>query len=142
MYTLKLTPEQVANIQLAKMATEQRADASSPEAVYELIKHYANDEKESFILLILDGANYIKDIQTVSVGTLTSSLVHPREVFRPAIEQAAASIIVAHNHPSGNLYPSTADTQVTQRLQECGELLGIALLDHLIITKESYKSIV
>lgn len=141
MYTIKLTPEQVASIRLSKMTNEERAEASSSEAVYELIKHYANEERESFIMLVLDGANHVKSIQTISVGTLTSSLVHPREVFRPAIEQGAASIIVAHNHPSGNLYPSTADTQVTERLQECGELLGIKLLDHLIITKKSYKSI-
>lgn len=142
MYTLKLTPEQVANIQLSKMTIEQRAEASTPEAVYELVKDYADDEKESFILVLLDSANRVKDIQTVSIGTLTSSLVHPREVFRPAIQQAAASIIVAHNHPSGSLNPSTADLQVTERLKECGKLLGIELLDHLIITKESYKTIV
>ena len=78
---------------------------------------------------------------TRSIGTLTSSLVHPREVFADAITDRAASIIVAHNHPSGTLTPSDAERQVTERLREAGELLGVALIDHILLTKTDFVRI-
>lgn len=142
MYEITLSPEQVSKIQIYESRQEQRSVADDPAAVYELIKHYAEQDQEHFILVLLDGANAVKDIQTITKGTATASLVHPREVFKPAILAGAISVIVAHNHPSGNLRASAADTDVTQRLQEVGNLVGIQLIDHLIITKSSYRSII
>ena len=97
--------------------------------------------REHFVCVSLNAAKRIIACRVISIGTLTASLVHPREVFADAIVDRAASIIIGHNHPSGSLNPSEADHQVTQRLQEAGELLGIALLDHLIVTADSYSSI-
>ena len=78
----------------------------------------------------------------MTIGTLTASLVHPREVFADAIADRAASIIVAHNHPSGSLEASQADREATNRLRQAGELLGISLVDHIIITKDNFQSII
>jgi DNA repair protein RadC len=99
-----------------------------------------NKKQEHFAVVYLDGGNNIIESRVVSIGTLNQSLVHPREVFAPAIELRSASIIVCHNHPSGTLEPSTADLQITKRLKEAGKLLGIELLDHVIITQEGYYS--
>ncbi|MDE1976364.1 MAG: DNA repair protein RadC [Elusimicrobia bacterium] len=89
--------------------------------------------KEHFLAFYLDARNHLVREETVSIGTLSASLVHPREVFSPAIAHAAAALIVAHNHPSGDCTPSPEDKDVTRRLQESGALLGIPLLDHLIV---------
>jgi DNA repair protein RadC len=91
---------------------------------------------------MLDGANRVIANRVISIGTLTSSLAHPREVFADAITDRAASVIVAHNHPSGSLNPSRADLAVTERLRSAGELLGIHLIDHLIITQDGHASII
>jgi DNA repair protein RadC len=98
-------------------------------------------KQEYFVCLTLDGANRLITKRVISIGTLTSSLVHPREVFADAITDRAASIIVAHNHPSGTLTPSDADRQVTERLREAGELLGVALIDHILLTKTDFVRI-
>jgi DNA repair protein RadC len=78
--------------------------------------------------------------QTISIGTLNSSLVHPREVFEPALSFHAASIIIAHNHPSGELEPSSEDREITKRLIQAGKIIGIDIIDHIILTKNSYLS--
>ncbi|MDR1814710.1 MAG: JAB domain-containing protein, partial [Tannerella sp.] len=88
------------------------------------------------------GANRLIEKRIVTIGTLDSSLVHPREVFADAITDRAASIVVAHNHPSGDLEVSPDDIEVTKRLQDCANLLGIRLLDHIIVTKTGWKSII
>ena len=95
--------------------------------------------KEHFLTLTLDGSH--KPIQThlISTGTVNRSLVHPREVFRPAILDNAAAIIVAHNHPSGNFSPSTEDHEVTKRLKQAADIIGIPLLDHVILTNTFYQ---
>ena len=98
-------------------------------------------KQEYFVCLTLDGANRLISKRVISIGTLTSSLVHPREVFAEAITDRAAGIIVAHNHPSGNLQASDADRAVTERLRDAGELLGIKLLDHVVVTAKSHASI-
>ena len=98
-------------------------------------------KQEYFVCLTLDGANRLIAKRVVTIGTLTASLVHPREVFADAIADRAASIIVAHNHPSGSLEASQADKDVTSRLMEVGKLLGITLNDHIIVTKTSHKSL-
>ena len=119
----------------------ERPIIDSPGKAVEQLSDIRTKQQEYFVCLTLDGANRLIAKRIISIGTLTSSLVHPREVFADAITDRAASIIVAHNHPSGSLNPSTADLQVTERLREAGELLGIALLDHLIITKDSFVKV-
>ena len=113
----------------------------SPEKAAEQLSDIRDKKQEYFVCLTLDGANRLIAKRTISIGTLTSSLVHPREVFADAITDRAASIIVAHNHPSGSLNPSIADLEVTERLNSAGELLGIKLIDHLIVTPKAYATI-
>lgn len=119
----------------------ERPIIDSPEKAIEQLSDLRDKKQEYFVCLTLDGANRLIAKRIISIGTLTSSLVHPREVFAEAITDRAASIIAAHNHPSGNLQASDADKNVTERLREAGALLGIALLDHIIITKDSHKTI-
>lgn len=97
--------------------------------------------REYFVALYLDARNRVLVRETVSVGSLNASIVHPREVFRAAVRHAAASVILAHNHPSGNPEPSPDDIALTRRLAEAGRLLGIEVLDHLIIGRGSYVSL-
>ena len=113
----------------------------SPEQVYQLVKEYLQDtDREHFIAIFLDSRSAVIGMNTVSVGTLTESLVHPREVFKGAILANTASIIIAHNHPSGDHHPSEADLFVTSKLKESGQILGIPLEDHVIITDDKYFS--
>jgi DNA repair protein RadC len=97
-------------------------------------------EKEHFYVMMLDIRSRIKMVEVVFVGTLTSSLVHPRETFRRAIVEGAASIIIAHNHPSGEAEPSDEDTKITKQMFEAGQLLGITMLDHIVFTNTGYFS--
>ena len=97
-------------------------------------------EKEHFIALLLDTKNKIITEDTISIGTLNSSLVHPREVFKNAIKESANTIILVHNHPSGEPEPSEEDREITRLLIQAGELLNIKVLDHIIIGKECYYS--
>jgi DNA repair protein RadC len=97
-------------------------------------------EKEHFYVMHLDTRSRVKMVELVSLGTLTSSLVHPRETFRRAVINGSASIIVAHNHPSEEVDPSDEDTKVTKLLFESGNILGIKLLDHVIFSKEAFFS--
>lgn len=120
----------------------ERPVIDSPEKAVAQLTDIRDKKQEYFVCLTLDGANRLIAKRTITIGTLTSSLVHPREVFADAITDRAASIIVAHNHPGGNTEPSAADQEVTQRLQESAKLLGIGLNDHLIVTKDKYNSII
>ena len=99
-------------------------------------------KKEHFVVLYLNARNQLIHKETISIGTLNASLVHPREVFKPAIEYLAASIIVAHNHPSGGVEPSEADVMLTGRLSDAGKLLGIEVVDHLVVTRDGFMSII
>lgn len=109
---------------------------------FEHLKDMAKLNKENFRGLYLNSHYKLIHSETISVGTLDASIVHPREVFRPAIEHGASAIIVAHNHPSGTLKATAEDIEVTRKLQEAGELLGIEILDHLIISKNKFISLV
>lgn len=113
----------------------------SPERAVEQLADIRDKKQEHFVVLSLDGANRLIAKRTITIGTLTSSLVHPREVFADAITDRAASIIVAHNHPSGNLRPSTNDNEITDKLKKTGDIINIKLIDHIIVTKSSYFSI-
>jgi len=95
--------------------------------------HLEHETSERFVALLLNGKHRVMGFAEVSRGTLTSSLVHPREVFAPALRELAAAVIVAHNHPSGDPEPSMEDIEVTKRLSEAGKLLGVPLLDHIIV---------
>ena len=97
-------------------------------------------DREHCLVIMLKGKNRITAINTVSIGTLTSSLVHPREVFKPAILTNAASIILAHNHPSGDPEPSEEDLETTKRLVEAGKIMGIEVLDHIIVAGDKFLS--
>ena len=109
---------------------------TSPEQVVLMVnEHLKMDrlDRESFIILALDAKCRPTHISTVSTGSLTASIVHPREVFKLAILAKAHSIVAVHNHPSGNPTPSDEDKKITKRLKEAGQLLGIPLLEHIII---------
>jgi DNA repair protein RadC len=115
---------------------------TSPDEIIGLIRSKISDfSKEQFLVISLDTRNRPLGIDNVSVGTLTASLVHPRETYECAIRKHAASIIVSHNHPSGDEEPSEEDIKITQRLKEAGKVMGIELLDHIVVTKSSYCSL-
>ena len=119
----------------------ERPIIDSPEKAVAQLGDIRDKKQEYFVCLTLDGANRLIAKRIITIGTLTSSLVHPREVFADAITDRAASIIVAHNHPSGSLKPSQVDYEVTERLKAAGTLLGIVLLDHLVVTKNAYRKL-
>lgn len=113
----------------------------SPSDIFPLLKEKINNfNKEHFIVTSLDSRNKIISIDIISIGTLNSSLIHPRETFEIAIKNHAAGIIICHNHPSGELKPSEDDLIVTNNLIRSGQLLGIEIADHLIISKKNYFS--
>lgn len=105
-----------------------------------ILSRYAKKKKEHFYVVTLDGSHKVIRVNLVSIGILNRTLVHPREVFKPAILDDSASIVLVHNHPSGELDPSPEDKKVTERLVEAGDLLGIKVIDHLIISKQGYYS--
>ncbi|WP_159881154.1 RadC family protein [Paenibacillus puerhi] len=98
-------------------------------------------QKEHFVCLFLNTKNHVIGQETLSMGSLNASIVHPREVFRAAIKRSSASIVCAHNHPSGDPTPSPEDIQLTQRLVEAGEIVGIEVLDHLVIGDRRFVSL-
>jgi len=102
--------------------------------------HLRDAAQERFAIVLLDGRQRILREEVISLGTLTASLVHPREVFRPALRACAAALILVHNHPSGDPTPSPEDREVTDRLAAAGELLGIRVLDHVIVAERGYHS--
>jgi DNA repair protein RadC len=116
-------------------------DIKNPEAVVKAIRASLQDKaKEHFKLILLNSRNRIIGISTISIGTLTTSLVHPREVFKEAIMHSAASVVLAHNHPSGDPDPSEDDLKITKKLVESGKILSIEVIDHIIIGKDNHYS--
>lgn len=109
--------------------------------VVSYLKPWENANQESFIVLLLNGANRVIKAEKTSTGTLNMNQVHPRDVFRPAIVNDAASVILAHNHPSGALEASPEDIAITERLKKAGELLGIKVLDHVIVSSNGFVSL-
>jgi DNA repair protein RadC len=113
----------------------------NPEDIIRAVsKKLKGKKKEHFLLLLLDTRNHVISIQTISIGSLDSSIVHPREVFKEAISACAASVVFVHNHPSGDPEASEDDIKLTKRLVEVGEILGIEVLDHIIICDSNYLS--
>lgn len=116
---------------------------TSPKDIADIFIPMLKDElKEKFIIVCLNSANKIIKIETISVGSLNSSVVHPREIFKAAIENSSASIILIHNHPSGNPEPSNEDIAITKKMVEAGKILDIPVFDHLIIAGNNYTSFV
>ncbi|MFL8970275.1 DNA repair protein RadC [Helcococcus kunzii] len=127
---------------LAKIDKSQNISLSSPDTVAEFLYEYFRDSyKEEFCVLFLDTKNKGIGTQTVSIGTINQSLVHPREVFRYAIMKNSNSILLSHNHPSGDPTPSKEDILITERLIKAGEYIGIKVLDHLVIGDRRYISL-
>ncbi len=132
-------------IELGKRVSRAKVNilgkAFNPNDVVEFFFNtFADLNKEHFIVLSLNSKNLITSYEIVSIGTLNSSLVHPREVFHSAIKRSASKIILIHNHPSGICKPSIQDDKITERLQKVGEIIGIQVVDHLIIVKDDYYS--
>lgn len=130
----------IAVIELVKRLSIDMPEILSAEDVWKLCADIRESKKEHFVAFYLDTQNRLIERQIISIGTLNASLVHPREVFEPAVALHTASIIVAHNHPSGDTEPSHEDREVTKRLTEAGKILGIDLADHVIVTKSAYLS--
>lgn len=115
-------------------------DMRNPKSIFEAVRHYGTRQQEYFLCIMLNGAHELIGINVVTVGLVNRTLVHPREVFAAPIKERATSIVLAHNHPSGNLIPSSDDLSVTSRLRKAGALLGIEVLDHIIFTADGYRS--
>lgn len=143
----KAIPAKRVNIVQVKLVREKTMlykdrKIRSPRDAYELIREFLGDvDREHFIALCLDTKNQPTCIQVVHIGSLNASIVHPREVLKSALLSNAASIIVAHNHPSNVSDPSPEDIEVTKRLIHAGEILGVDLLDHLILCTDSFRSL-
>ncbi|KZE40005.1 hypothetical protein AV656_01630 [Bhargavaea cecembensis] len=124
-----------------KQSTERYVIRSPEDAAAYLMPDMSNLNQEHFVVLFLNVKNEVLHSRTIFIGSLNSSIVHPREVFREAVKRSAASIICAHNHPSGNPAPSPEDIEVTKRLAEAGKIVGIDLLDHIIIGDHKFLSL-
>lgn len=118
---------------LVQLGEDQQLDSPKLIAEYLQSAFASNPMQESFWVILLNRKNRAMGRVMISLGTLTSSLAHPREVFKPALIASAAAIVVAHNHPSGDPAPSSADVQVTRQLREAAKILNIDLLDHVIV---------
>ena len=115
---------------------------NNEEDAYELVRQeLVNSDREMILSIMLTVKNDLIGVETVSIGSVTASTTTPRDVFKSAILANAIAIIVCHNHPSGNLIPSDSDIELTKQIVEAGELLGIKVLDHLIVSNKGYKSL-
>lgn len=136
----------LAAVELGRRLSQQRTDEkftirSPKDAATYLMPDMTSLTQEHFVVLFLNVKNQILHKQTIFIGSLNASIVHPREIFREAVKRSAASIICAHNHPSGNPSPSSEDIDVTKRLLEAGQIIGIELLDHVIIGDHQFISL-
>lgn len=126
---------------IARDAQERRPQLLTPaDAAHYMMDRLRFERKEHFVALHLDSKNRLVGEEIVSVGTLNSSLVHPREIFKTALKRSAASIICLHNHPSGDPTPSFEDVEVTRRLVEAGQILGVEVLDHIVLGENCFLS--
>lgn len=111
-----------------------------PEDIWKELKDIRDHKKEHFVIFFLDSRNQEIKREIISIGSLNANLVHPREVFEPAVKNLAAQVILAHNHPSGDPEPSEDDLELNKRLVEAGKILGIAVMDHIVVSKSGYFS--
>lgn len=136
---------EVVKVQVVRekiMYYEGNKTIRSPKDAVDVLKEYiGNEDREHFVVMMLSTKNTINAIHTASIGSLSSAIVHPREVFKAAIVANASSIILGHNHPSGDPTPSSEDIEVTKRLRDVGDLIGIDVLDHVIVGDERFYSL-
>jgi DNA repair protein RadC len=136
----------VAALELGRrLATRRLRPGDSVRGPADVFRHFharlRDVRHERFLVLLLDGRHRLLREVVISQGTLTASLVHPREVFRPALREAAAAVVLVHNHPSGDPTPSTEDREITARLAEAGRLVGIPVLDHVVVAERGWASL-
>lgn len=132
---------QAVSERYAKEKIPKKVLLTSPKAVGDYFREKLGREKrEHFAILLLDSRNNLVKMSDISIGTLDANLVHPREVFKEAIQSSAAQVILVHNHPSGDAEPSEDDLEITKRIIEAGKIIGIDVLDHIIITKTKVLS--
>jgi DNA repair protein RadC len=133
-----------AAFELGRRGSERRPASPAirgPEDVLAQVRDLARARKEHFVILILNARHELQCRETVSIGSLNASIVHPREVFQPAILHSAASVVLVHNHPSGDPEPSEEDLNITKRLVQVGDLVGIGVLDHVIVASRGVVSL-
>lgn len=131
----------MAGFELARRyIIKDRVKINGPESVLPIISSISHKQQEHFVCISLNGANEVIESRTVTVGLLNKTQVHPREVFADVIADRAAAVILAHNHPSGELKPSKNDLLIHEQLTEAGNILGIKVIDHIIISKNGYYS--
>ncbi len=129
-------------LRVSQQAVPSRYKIEHPLHAYHLVKdELLKEKRELFLIVMLDIKSCLINTQIISVGSLTHTLVHPREVFYPAIRHKAASLILAHNHPSGDATPSRKDYELTKTLVETGKIIGIPISDHLIVAGQGYTSL-
>jgi len=124
-----------------RLGSEDQSEILSSEDIWRRCEDIRESKREHFLAFYLDTQGRVIERRVISIGTLKASLVHPREVFEPAVVLHAASIVVAHNHPSGDVNPSATDIALTKRLIESGKILGISIDDHIIVSKKTYTSL-
>lgn len=131
-----------AAFELAKRfdKTRKAKTIEKPEDIWREIRHFNNPDQEQFVVMGLDGAHQVKYTKVVTIGIVNKTLIHPREVFADAIEKRCSAIVIAHNHPSGRLEPSSEDRLVVDRIIKAAKILGITVIDSLVFDSESYYS--
>lgn len=135
-----------ASLEIGRRLSAGRLEAGAPiRGPEDVFRHFHPSlrhlSQERFLVILLDGRHRVLRHEMVTQGTLTASLVHPREVFRPALREPAAAVILVHNHPSGDPTPSREDREITDRLVRAGELLGVPVLDHVVVAERGYRSL-
>lgn len=134
----------VAAFELARRAFDRDVGIaptiSAPRDILPIIADIKDHRKEHFVALFLNGRNQVIRREDVSIGSMSQTLVHPREVFAPAVGSAASAVVLAHNHPSGEVNPSQHDLELTRRMVQAGEIMGIEVLDHVIIASRAFLS--
>jgi DNA repair protein RadC len=139
---LQACAEMASRMKMDNVVHDAPRKISDPQAVFQLaISHITDFHKEHYVLVSLDVRSKFLGIDTISIGILDAALVHPRETFAAAMRRHAAKVIVCHNHPSGDVNPSDDDLMVTKRLVTAGKIMGIAVIDHVIVSKDAFYSL-
>ncbi|MCF7939851.1 MAG: JAB domain-containing protein [Spirochaetales bacterium] len=125
---------------ISERKAKYQGRVTGPKDVFKAVKRYADGNQEQFLVLTLNAAHEIQRIMINTIGLINRTVVHPREVYTEAIRDGATAIVVAHNHPSESLEPSREDREVTERLNQAGEIIGIPMLDHMIFCRKGYYS--
>ena len=125
---------------IGRLGVRKGVQLRSPKDIYDFVRHYAYEDQEQLIVIGFNGSGDVLCCDVVTKGLADKTVVHPREVFKNVIKNSGISIVMVHNHPSGNLLPSSADKDITEQISLASKVLGIRLLDHLIISTDGYYS--